>query len=302
MTSPGFRVEAVEYARQRDDLLRVRETVFVREQHVPLEEERDALDPLCLHVLARDEAGRPIGTGRLTPERRIGRMAVLREWRSRGVGDALLAALLDLARRQHWPELSLNAQISAETFYARHGFVPYGPRFHEAGIEHQAMRRRLDGATAIEDQAGARATLMSLANGTRRRLDIYSRDLEPGLFDAPEVLEALRRLAIRPGAVEIRFLLQDAGAPQRRLAPLLPLAQRLPSTFRFREVHDPVDRNYPSAYAVNDADGYYFRTLGHRFEGEADPDAAGRARQLREEFAQVWERSRPCTEYRALGL
>ncbi len=302
MTSPGFRVEAVEYARQRDDLLRVRETVFVREQHVPLEEERDALDPLCLHVLARDEAGRPIGTGRLTPERRIGRMAVLREWRSRGVGDALLAALLDLARRQHWPELSLNAQISAETFYARHGFVPYGPRFHEAGIEHQAMRRRLDGATAIEDQAGARAALMSLANGTRRRLDIYSRDLEPGLFDAPEVLEALRRLAIRPGAVEIRFLLQDAGAPQRRLAPLLPLAQRLPSTFRFREVHDPVDRNYPSAYAVNDADGYYFRTLGHRFEGEADPDAAGRARQLREEFAQVWERSRPCTEYRALGL
>jgi len=302
LTSPGFRVEAVEYARQRDDLLRVRETVFVREQHVPLEEERDALDPLCLHVLARDEAGRPIGTGRLTPERRIGRMAVLREWRSRGVGDALLAALLDLARRQHWPELSLNAQISAETFYARHGFVPYGPRFHEAGIEHQAMRRRLDGATAIEDQAGARATLMSLANGTRRRLDIYSRDLEPGLFDAPEVLEALRRLAIRPGAVEIRFLLQDAGAPQRRLAPLLPLAQRLPSTFRFREVHDPVDRNYPSAYAVNDADGYYFRTLGHRFEGEADPDAAGRARQLREEFAQVWERSRPCTEYRALGL
>jgi len=302
LTSPGFRVEAVEYARQRDDLLRVRETVFVREQHVPLEEERDALDPLCLHVLARDEAGRPIGTGRLTPERRIGRMAVLREWRSRGVGDALLAALLDLARRQHWPELSLNAQVSAETFYARHGFVPYGPRFHEAGIEHQAMRRRLDGATAIEDQAGARATLMSLANGTRRRLDIYSRDLEPGLFDAPEVLEALRRLAIRPGAVEIRFLLQDAGAPQRRLAPLLPLAQRLPSTFRFREVHDPVDRNYPSAYAVNDADGYYFRTLGHRFEGEADPDAAGRARQLREEFAQVWERSRPCTEYRALGL
>ena len=302
MTSPGFRVEAVEYARQRDDLLRVRETVFVREQHVPLEEERDALDPLCLHVLARDEAGRPIGTGRLTPERRIGRMAVLREWRSRGVGDALLAALLDLARRQHWPELSLNAQISAETFYARHGFVPYGPRFHEAGIEHQAMRRRLDGATAIEDQAGARAALMSLANGTRRRLDIYSRDLEPGLFDAPEVLEALRRLAIRPGAVEIRFLLQDAGAPQRRLAPLLPLAQRLPSTFRFREVHDPVDRNYAPAYAVNEAGGYYLRPLGHRFDGEADLEAAGRTRQLREEFAHVWERSRPCTEYRALGI
>nr|WP_295378217.1 GNAT family N-acetyltransferase [Pseudoxanthomonas sp.] len=303
MNPPGFRVEAVEFARQREDLLQVRETVFVQEQHVPLEEERDALDPLCHHVLARDDAGHPIGTGRLTPEHRVGRMAVLREWRGRGVGDALLAALLDQARRQRWSELTLNAQVSAENFYARHGFVPYGPRFHEAGIEHQAMRRRLDGATAIEDQAGARAALQALANGTRRRLCLYSRDLEPALFDAPEVLDALRRLATRAaGTAEIRVLLQDAGTPQRRLAPLLPLAQRLPSVFLFREVHDPVDRNYPSAYAVNDADGYYFRTLGHRFDGEADLDAAGRARQLRDEFAQVWERSRPCTEYRALGL
>ncbi|MGN6223115.1 GNAT family N-acetyltransferase [Pseudoxanthomonas sp.] len=302
MNPPGFRVEAVDYAHRRDDLLRVRETVFVREQHVPLEEERDALDPLCRHVLARDDAGQPIGTGRLTPEHRIGRMAVLREWRGRGVGDALLAALIAQARLQRWPELTLNAQVSAESFYARHGFVPYGPRFHEAGIEHQAMRRRLDGATAIEDQAGARASLLALAQATRRRLCLYSRDLEPGLFDAPEVLDALRRLATRPGPVEIRVLLQDAGAPQRRLAPLLPLAQRLPSVFLFREVHDPVDRNYASAYAVNEADGYYFRPLGHRFDGEADLDAAGRARQLREEFAHVWERSRPCTEYRALGI
>ncbi len=302
MNPPGFRVETVEYARQRDELLRVRETVFVREQHVPLDLERDALDPLCRHVLARDDAGQPIGTGRLTPEHRVGRMAVLREWRGRGVGDALLAALLDQARQQRWPELTLNAQVDAERFYARHGFVPYGPRFREAGIEHQAMRRRLEGATAIEDQAGARAAVQALAHGTRRRLCLYSRDLEPGLFDAPEVLDALRRLATRPGAGEIRVLLQDAGAPQRRLAPLLSLAQRLPSVFLFREVHDPVDRNYPSAYAVNDADGYCFRPLGHRFDGEADQDAAGRTRQLREEFAQIWERSRPCTEYRALGL
>ena len=302
MNPRGFQVEAVEYARQRDDLLRVRETVFVQEQQVPLEEERDALDPLCSHVLARDDAGQPIGTGRLTPEHRIGRMAVLREWRGRGVGDALLVALLEQARLQRWPELTLNAQVSAESFYARHGFVPYGPRFHEAGIEHQAMRRRLDGATAVEDPAGARAALLALANGTHRRLCLYSRDLEPSLFDAPEVLDALRRLATRSGPAEIRVLLQDAGTPQRRLAPLLPLAQRLPSVFLFREVHDPVDRNYPSAFAVNDADGYYFRPLGHRFEGETDQDAGGRARQLREEFSQIWERSRSCTEYRALGL
>lgn len=302
MNAAAYRVEAIDYAVGRDDLRRVRETVFVQEQQVPLEEERDALDPLCQHVLARDGEGRPIGTGRLTPERKIGRMAVLAEWRGQGVGDALLLALLEQARERRWPEVALNAQVSAESFYARHGFIPHGERFIEAGIEHQAMRRRLDGASAIEHVTAARASVLALAHQARRSLLVYSRDLDPGLFDAPEVLEALRRLGTRRQPMEVHLILQDAGAAQRLLAPLLPLAQRLPSVFLFREVQEPVDRNYPSAFVVNDAGGYYFRPLGHRFDGEADLEGAGRARQLRDEFGRIWERSRACSEYRALGL
>ncbi len=302
MNPAAFQVEAIDYHAGLEQLRRVRETVFVQEQQVPIEEEWDALDPLCLHVIARDAEGQPIGTGRLTPERRIGRMAVLRHWRGRGVGDALLVTLMEQARAQRWPEISLNAQVSAQAFYARHGFVPVGDRFVEAGIDHQAMRRRLDGATAIEDARAARSILTALAHQARRSLTIYSRDLDPGLFDAPEVLEALRRAATGAQPFEIRIILQDVASPQRQLAPLLPLAQRLPSVFLFRAVQDPVDRNYPSAFVANDAGGYYFRPLGHRFDGEADLDGAGRARQLREEAGRIWERARPCTELRALGI
>ena len=100
----------------------------------------------------------------------------------------------------------------------------------------------------------------------------------------------------------LSFLLQDADTPQREHAPLLALAQRLPSVLLFRAVDDPVDRAYPSAFVANDGGGYYFRGLGHRFDGETALDAGGRARQLREEFDRTWERSRPCSEYRALGL
>src|SRR3546814_10838591 len=64
----------------------------------------------------------------------------------------------------------------------------------------------------------------------------------------------------------------------------------------FREVADPVDRTYPSAYLANDDGGYYFRALGHRLDGEAETGAPGRARQLAEHFRPVWERARPCTE------
>lgn len=302
MNAVGFQVEPVGYAEAAEDLRKVRETVFVLEQGVPAALEWDGSDSACHHVIARDPAGAPIGTGRLTPDRRIGRMAVLREWRGRGVGDALLQALVEQARALGWPEVSLHAQVSAESFYARHGFVPQGGRFEEAGIEHQTMRRALRGSTAIEQRTAAIAIVSALATQARRSLAIYSRDLDPGLFDAPAVLDALRRLATRPGPVEIRVLLHDAAAPQHALSPLLPLAQRLPSVFAFREVHDPVDRAWPSAFVANDTGGWYFRPLGHRLEGEARLDEPARARQLQEEFVRTWERARICTLYRALGL
>jgi predicted GNAT family N-acyltransferase len=301
-STPGFRVEHIDYTAGLEDLRRVRETVFVQEQQVPIEEEWDALDPLCHHVIARDHDGQPIGTGRLTPERKIGRMAVLRDWRGRGVGDALLLALIQAARQRHWPEVSLHAQVSAEAFYARHGFLPYGDRFWEAGIEHQSMRRRLGGAMAIEHQQAAVAIATALVAQASRAVLIYTRELDPGLFDAAGLLDALRRFGTRTRGGEVRFLLQDAATPQRTLAPSIGLAQRLPSVFAFREVSDPVDRAYPSAFIVNDRGGYYFRPLGHRFDGEAELENPGRARQLGEEFGRIWERSRPCTEYRSLGL
>ncbi len=302
MIAPTFRVEVIDYQSGLQDLRAVRETVFVQEQKVPIEEEWDALDPVCRHVIARDQDGKPVGTARLTPEHKIGRMAVLGPWRGRGVGGALLAALMAEARSQGWAEVTLNAQVSAQSFYTRHGFVPYGARFMEAGIEHQAMRNALGGATAIEDLAAAIAMASTLIAQSRTSLRIYSRELDPGLLDAPVVLEALRDFATSARGADIQVLLHDPSSPQRGLAPLLPLAQRLPSVFAFRAVSAAVDKAYASAFIVNDGGGYYFRPLGHRFDGEADVHGPGRARQLRESFGRVWERARPCTELRALGI
>ncbi|MDQ3139626.1 MAG: GNAT family N-acetyltransferase, partial [Pseudomonadota bacterium] len=185
---------------------------------------------------------------------------------------------------------------------ARHGFIPDGERFMEAGIDHQPMHRKLAGASVIEHREAAVAIVTAIITQARRGLCIYTRELDPGLFDAPDIVDALRRFGTAGRGNEVRVVLQDAATPQRTLAPVIALAQRLPSIFTFREVIDPVDRAYASAFVVNDDGGYYFRTLGHRFDGESALDAPGRARQLREGFDRVWERSRPVTEYRALGL
>lgn len=296
----AFTVEPIDYESGLPQLRAVREAVFVQEQGVPLELEWDELDPHCHHVIARDAHGQPIGTGRLTPEHRIGRMAVLAGWRGRGVGDALLLALVEQARQLGWPVLSLHAQVSAEGFYARHGFLPHGERFVEAGIDHQAMRRLLDAPNPVETREAAIAALLGVIGGGRRGLWIYSRELDPGLLDQPEVLVALRRFATRGG--EARILLQDAVAPQSAHAPLIGLAQRLPSAFLFRAIEEPVDRAYPSAFIANDRGGWYFRPLGYHPEGETRIDQPSRARQLEAVFEPFWERARPCSEYRVLGI
>lgn len=121
----------------------LRETVFVAEQQVPPEMEIDEFDPSSRHAVARDPEGEAIGTGRLLPDGHVGRMAVQRGWRGRGVGRALLEVLMDEARRQGMPALALNAQTAAVGFYERFGFVREGDVFMDAGLPHVRMARRL---------------------------------------------------------------------------------------------------------------------------------------------------------------
>lgn len=303
MNPPGpFQVVAVDHDAARPQLRAVREAVFIREQGVPAGIEIDDLDPRCRHVLARDRHGRPIGTARLAPDGRIGRMAVLPEWRGHGVGSALLHALLRIARGQGLSRVNLHAQAGAIDFYRRHGFVPVGPPFMEAGIEHQAMAQRLDRPVEVHDRAGAVAATVAVVAAARRRLWIPSRALDPGLYDHRRVLAALRRFATGGHGPQVRVLLHDALAAQRAHAPLIALGQRLPSVFAFREVEDPVDRDCPSALVANDAGGYFLRPLGHRFDGETEHHARARARQLSAGIDEVWERARSCSELRALSL
>jgi GNAT superfamily N-acetyltransferase len=109
----GFRVEPADYRRDFDSLRAIRDEVFVRGQNVPLDIELDALDPLCQHVIARSEDGQAIGTGRLLPDGRIGRMAVLETWRGRGVGGVMLARLVELARARGLQQVELHSQVHA---------------------------------------------------------------------------------------------------------------------------------------------------------------------------------------------
>jgi predicted GNAT family N-acyltransferase len=123
------------------DAYAIREEVFVEEQGIPAGLEFDDMDAQCVHtvVYAGNDA---LGTGRLLPDGHIGRIAVRRDGRGRGVGSAVLEGLMEQARKRGDAEVRLNAQTRAEAFYVKFGFERDGDEFDEAGIPHIAMRKR----------------------------------------------------------------------------------------------------------------------------------------------------------------
>src|SRR5262245_46275775 len=135
----GFTVRIMAWREALPLARAVRERVFIDEQKVPRELEWDEWDERSDHAPALGPRREPIGTARLLPDGRIGRMAVLKEWRGKGVGAALLAATLGRARERSMPCALLHAQIQAAGFYRRFGFSERGEEFEEAGIPHVEM-------------------------------------------------------------------------------------------------------------------------------------------------------------------
>lgn len=136
------RIELLSWEEARAHAAPIRFTVFVEEQGVPREIELDEHDPHCVHAVVFD-GDRAVGTGRLLPDGHVGRMAVLKDWRRRGVGALMLKALVERAKARGHTEVVLAAQVGAVSFYRAHGFVAEGDVYMEAGIPHQNMRRRL---------------------------------------------------------------------------------------------------------------------------------------------------------------
>lgn len=316
----GFAVELTGWAQDATALYAVREAVFVHEQQVPVEEEIDDLDPPSLHALARDAAGQPVGTGRLTPLGSIGRMAVLADWRGRGVGRVILQTLIDAARGRGLSSVWLNAQTQALDFYAAAGFVAEGTEFDECGIPHRRMRLSLSPPAAPERPAGPRrepsglseplnvehyagllAASLTLLDGARHQYRLYSRDLDPRAYDQEAFVDAVRRFVLAGSRHEVRVLIQELGTVQHQRHRLVDLMRRIDSRIRIRQVAEE-DRSFPGAYVVNDTHGFLYRVHGDRPTAEGHTRAIGRAGELWRSFDEVWERASVPVELRRLGL
>jgi putative N-acetyltransferase (TIGR04045 family) len=140
----------IRWARGPEDVrgaFTVRERVFCEEQGVPREEEIDERDTDALHLVALDpQSRRVIGTLRLLVDAdraKVGRVAVEREWRRRGIAALMLELALSRARELGCVQVRLAAQLAATSVYRRAGFAVESEPFEEAGIQHVWMGQSL---------------------------------------------------------------------------------------------------------------------------------------------------------------
>ncbi|HEY5559664.1 MAG TPA: GNAT family N-acetyltransferase [Steroidobacteraceae bacterium] len=131
------------WAADRAVLQQIRREVFIREQKVPESDEWDDDDSASVHALVRLNR-EPVGTGRLNPAGKIGRIAVIAGLRGRGIGALITRRLLDEARHRGIREPYLHAQLQAVPFYEKLGFASEGDVFDEAGIPHVRMKHALE--------------------------------------------------------------------------------------------------------------------------------------------------------------
>lgn len=163
-----LRTERVRTPEQLEAAWSVRREVFVVEQRVPLEEEMDAADtaPTTTHVIVVDTAAggvAPVATGRLLTDPahpgvvHIGRVAVVRRWRTGGVGALVMRALEDLALEEAAVDGSVRIELSAQEqaigFYERLGYTVGGDRYLDAAIWHRDAHKTMTAAPAASSGA-----------------------------------------------------------------------------------------------------------------------------------------------------
>lgn len=139
--SPSIRVVRADSDALYDHVFHIRTEVFVGEVAVDDEEDYDGFDHLAHHYLAWYE-GEPAGTARWrslpgSGKVRLERFAVLQPFRGKGIGAALVEAILaDVPRKG---EVFIHAQVHNLPFYEKFGFVAEGEPFDEAGLPHRKM-------------------------------------------------------------------------------------------------------------------------------------------------------------------
>jgi len=317
----------VDWMTHKEALQAIRGAVFIEEQGVPKEIEWDGEDDVSHHFMAINEAGQRVGCGRLLPNGRIGRMAVLPEYRGQGIGRQILDAAVARASELGFRRVTLHAQLAVVDFYRKAGFLPEGDEFSEAGIQHQAMAlelpipfeaqtdvprveirqealppeadaaefRQFDGET--ESLQG----LLDFLKSPSRTVRLYSQELDHSLFDRADVTDALSAFVRHGPPARLQILIHSSSSIVSRGHQLLQLARRLDSKIEIRKVPGELATDR-SSFVLADERGYFLLPDHREYQAMSNAFDPVQAARLAERFDYLWDRSEADPDLRTLRI
>ena len=320
-------VVPVDWSSHSEALRAIRGAVFIEEQGVPKNLEWDGEDDVCDHFMAINAAGQRLGCGRLMPSGKIGRMAVLPEYRGQGIGQQILAAAIARASELGLRRVTLHAQAAVVDFYRKAGFLPEGGEFTEAGIPHQAMALELpipfeaqehvprlevraEAAPAaaagaefrqFDGESATASGLVDFLAGPSRTVRIYSQELDHALFDRADVTDALSAFVRHGPPARLHILIHSSSSIVSRGHQLLELARRLDSKIEIRKVPGELATDRAS-FVLADEQGYFLLPDHREYQAMANAFDPVQTERLAERFDYLWDRSEADPDLRVLRL
>ncbi len=326
-----FEVREASWEQDREAIKSIREQVFVVEQKVDPALEWDGLDENCEHAVVTMADGTVVGTGRLLFEgdtAKVGRMAVLEDYRGQGIGVAILDFLTGLAWRRGFARVQLNAQTHALDFYGRSGFVAEGPEFDEADIPHRKMtlefslvNRPTEGVDAaqaavesdpeatvdsvadenprlISGHAAIEQAARDVASMAARELTIYSNKLAARFYENDQFLEIVRQLAISTPHSRVRVLVRLPAAAVGNAPQFVELARQLSSSITVKAVAEH-HRHRQVTFVVADDRAVVYHPTPESGAAVLE-NLPGKARHYLGVFESMWEAGNADAVFRPL--
>lgn len=312
-------IEQCDWATSQTVLMDIRREVFIDEQGVPEADEFSTEDSNATHWIAYGTDNVPMGTARLLGDK-VGRMAVIKVQRQRGVGSALMRQIIRYAVKTGLDSIQLDAQLHAIPFYEGMKFETDGAIFDDVGIPHQHMtlalkhffsprvastpaniseeeRRRisLEGVDDFQSQA------RFLAQRAHRQIRILSPSLDPNIFDNDELRMFLFNFASQHPYAEIHILVQNPQLLVQNAHRLLQLYHRLPSRVQMRTLK-PGCKTSHTEFMLIDQTGILYKQSLNRYIGYAVHWSPLDATELANEFDSLWNASEVDPELRNLPM
>ena len=290
-------IAKADWAHHSGLLSELRHRVFVDEQGVPEVLELDEFDATATHWMARIQ-DTVVATARMLDSGVIGRMAVLKPYRGKGIGSALLTAMIKEAKARNYPLIQLGAQEHAIAFYKRAGFRVKGPRFMDAGIAHQHMHMSLNSALPrgfdfdMALRANPAHAILDLCKNARWELRIFSHSLEPALFANAEFIRSIYDFAHRHQDSVVKLIICDELPLRETHHPLVELSRQHRQILKLRTLSIDYTINADEYFTVSDED----HLLVYPHQSEIDQilrsDDEIVAREYRLKFDHLWRHTK----------